>query len=485
MLEIHFKKDKIDPKAVKVFTVVENDSFSSNVLSKAQTALVKKAITQADFKGKAGTTLDILGGENKIILVGLGEKPDELAFQKAGGSLAKKLFHDTVACIYVTPNKKVKLNVTEMASAMAFGLQIGSYRFDKYFTKKKKEDYPSLKKVIFSVDNPAAATRLFKEYDAVATAIWHARDLCNEPANKLTPKIFAEDIKKLADLGLEIEILGPKELKAKKFNTLLSVAQGSVNEPYVGVIKWRGNAKKKGFDLGLVGKGVTFDSGGLSLKPSASMLNMEQDMTGAAVVVTSLEALARQKAPVNVVGVVGLVENMPSGSAARPSDVVTSLSGQTVENLNTDAEGRLVLCDCLWYIQDEFKVPTVIDLATLTGAMVYALGEEYAGLFSNDDKLAADLTAISNQVDEKLWRLPMHENFNKMLNSDIADMKNVGGPKAGSSTAACFLGRFIQDGTKWAHLDIAGVDDVDKDTPLCPKGPSGFGIRLLNKYIRS
>ena len=274
-------------------------------------------------------------------------------------------------------------------------------------------------------------------------------------------------------------------MKKAGFNLALAVAQGSVNEPRVAVIRWQGNKKDKKFSCGLVGKGVTFDSGGISLKPGAGMGDMKQDMTGAAVVVAVLKALALQKAPLNVVGVVGLVENMPSGSAIRPGDVVTSMSGQTVEILNTDAEGRLVLGDCLWYIQEKYGVKKVIDIATLTGATMRALGSEYAGIFSNDDVLCAELMTAGESSGENLWRLPVNEAYDKMINSDIADMKNLGGANAGGSTAACFLQRYIQPEVKWAHLDIAGVDKEEKGRPLTPKGATAFGVRVLVQYLQA
>lgn len=250
-------------------------------------------------------------------------------------------------------------------------------------------------------------------------------------------------------------------------------------------MKWRGKPEQEEFDIGLVGKGVTFDAGGISLKPANGMWDMKGDMTGAAVVVASLKALALQRAPVNAAGIVGLVENMPSGSATRPGDVVTSMSGQTVEIQNTDAEGRLVLGDCLWYIQETLGVDRLIDVATLTGATMRALGDQYAGLFTNDDRMSADMIKAGEESAERLWRLPLGEGYNKMIDSDIADMKNIGGANAGGSTAACFLQRFVKPGTKWSHLDIAGVDRDEKGHPLCPKGATGFGVRVINRYLRN
>lgn len=485
MLEIVFTDGRIGSKAVKIIGVSENAKIVSKALNDDEAALVKKAVAQSGFKGKNGTFVEVFGTGGKIIVAGLGEKPDAVSLQKLGGSLAKKLFKDAVACYYVEEIKGCKLSLAEIAHNIAFGLTIGSYRFDKYFTKKKQEEYPSLEQVIFKVKNPEAVNESYRRFAALGNAVRYARDLCNEPANYLTPEVFADDIQRLSYLGLDIEILDKKALQEKEFGMLLSVAQGSCNDPRVAIIQWRGKPDQEAFDCGLVGKGVTFDSGGISLKPGAGMGDMKRDMTGAAVVVSSLKALALQKAPVNVIGIVGLVENMPDAMATRPGDVVTSLSGQTVEILNTDAEGRLVLGDIMWYLQSNYNVHTLIDIATLTGATMRALGNQYAGIFCNNDKLCNELIKAGEASDEKLWRLPLGEGYNKMINSDIADMKNLGGVNAGGSTAACFLERFVQKGNAWAHLDIAGVDTEDKGMPLCPKGSTGFGVRVLNYYLNA
>ncbi len=448
---------------------------------KLPTAYVKAA-KQADFTGKAGTSCTILGAAHKVILAGLGAERTALAFQKAGGVLAQALTQEETVYITITTPAKSALSAADEAAETAFGMILGGYRFDKYVTKKADEK-PKLKTVAFVVANPAAAEKAFAAKAAVANAVIFGRDLCNEPANALTPALFAERALELEKSGVIVDVLSPKALKAQQMGMLLSVAQGSANEPRAVIMQWRGNPKKKDFDIGLVGKGVTFDSGGISLKPGAGMGDMKQDMTGAAVVTATIKALAEQKASVNVVGVIGLVENMPSGTATRPGDIVTSMSGQTVEILNTDAEGRLVLGDCLWYIQEQFGVKKIIDLATLTGAVAHVFGTRYAGLFANDDKLAAALTKAGETSGEELWRLPMCDDYNKMIDSPIADMKNIGGPVAGGSTAACFLGRFIKDGVTWAHLDIAGVDNDPKGSPLVPKGATAFGVRLLNTLL--
>lgn len=475
MITIQFSKTVSKEAAVKILTVTEGKKAKAGLLTPAEKKAMQAGINQSEFKGKAGTSCVILGGASKIILLGVGENPDALAYQTAGGVLAGLVKSDTSAVCEITD--------ADMSTQVAFGLLLGAYQFDKYMTKAKSEPKQKFKQITFITPNPAAAKAAFKDKQIIAESVYLARDLCSEPANVLTPKTFADKIAGLQSDGVQVDILSLKELKAKKFGMLLSVAQGSVNEPRVAVMKWIGNPKKKTFDLGLVGKGVTFDSGGISLKPGAGMGDMKQDMTGAAVVTATVRAAALRKVKSNIIGIVGLVENMPSGTATRPGDIVTSLSGQTVEVLNTDAEGRLVLGDCLWYLQQTYKVQKIIDLATLTGATMRALGDEYAGLFANDDTLAADVTVAGETSGEKVWRMPMNDAYNKMIDSPIADMKNIGGINAGGSTAACFLGRFIQDGVTWAHLDIAGVDKEEKGRPVCPKGATGWGVRLLNELI--
>lgn len=364
----------------------------------------------------------------------------------------------------------------------SLGVELASYRFDKYFTQKPPSFYPKLEKITFT----NSGLRNFDEYKktaGLANAVRYARDLINEPANEMTPEILAADIKRLEYLGLQVEILTEEKMKELGFNLALAVAQGSNNRPRIAVIKWLGKPQDKNFAIGLVGKGVTFDSGGISLKPAANMGDMKQDMAGAAAMTATMKSLALQKVQKNVVAVVGLVENMPSGAAYRPGDVVKSMSGQTVEIVNTDAEGRLVLADCLTYIQKTYKPKTVIDMATLTGAIIVALGHTFAGLFTNDNALAKELGMSGEKCGERLWPMPMDKEFNKIMDSTIADMKNAGGREAGSATAACFLRRFIEKKTRWAHIDIAGMDLSDGNNVLYPKGASGFGVRLLNEFI--
>ena len=365
----------------------------------------------------------------------------------------------------------------------ALGMELASYRFDKYFTKKEASFYPALEQIMF-VGSHLSDFDDYKPYAGLATAVRYARDLSNEPANALTPEIMAADIKRLEYLGLKIDILDEEKMRELGFGLALAVAQGSQNRPKVAVLQWLGVPDQQNFTLGLVGKGVTFDSGGISLKGATNMGEMKQDMSGAAAVVATMKAIALQKTKKNVVAVVGLVENMPSGSAYRLGDVITSMSGQTVEVINTDAEGRLVLSDCLTYIQKTFSPQYVADIATLTGAITIALGNTFAGIFSNNQHLAQILTDAGNQCGERVWQMPLDKEYNKQIDSTIADMKNTGGRNAGSSTAACFLQRFIEPHTKWIHIDMAGMDSSDGSKVLYPKGASGFGVRLLNQLVK-
>ncbi|MEO1192154.1 MAG: leucyl aminopeptidase [Pseudomonadota bacterium] len=358
-----------------------------------------------------------------------------------------------------------------------------AYRFDKYKTTTKEEDKPKLEKLTFKVSDKAAAKAAFAPLEALAKGIYRTRDLVSEPANVIYPKSFVQAAKKLSSQGLEISVLGRKEMEKLGMGSLLGVAQGSVREPQLLVMEWKGGGSAA--PVAVCGKGVTFDTGGISLKPPANMEDMKWDMGGAGVVVGLMEALARRGAKANVVGLCGLVENMPDGNAQRPGDIVTSASGQTIEVINTDAEGRLVLADVLWYAQKEYKPAQIIDLATLTGAIMVALGKEHAGLFSNNDELSEQLTAAGKEVGESLWRLPMGEAYDRMIDSDAADMKNVGNRMGGSITAAQFLQRFVEDETPWAHLDIAGVTWLDKSEPTAAKGASAFGVRLLDAFIAS
>lgn len=445
------------------------DEEKTKILSK-----IKESDSKQDF-------FVLEGIKRKIIVCFAKNVQNAHAYQIFGAKIYRFIKKESEAVIFLS-----KAFEKTAAYDIAFGIELESYRFDKYHTKRDKSEFAKLEKVFFKTPASTLSADGFKNYAALANAVRYARDLINEPSNNMTPEIMSKDIKRLEYLGLKVELLDEKKMKEQNFNLALSVAQGSVNKPYIAVIKWNGNKAQKEYQIGLVGKGVTFDSGGISLKPANGMWDMKQDMAGASAVVGAFKALALQKLPVNAVGVVGLVENMPSGSATRPGDVITSMSSQTVEILNTDAEGRLVLADCLWYIQSVFGVQKVVDIATLTGAISVALGSEMAGIMGNSQKLVDQIKKAGALSGENVWQLPLGEAYNKMMDSDIADMKNISESRnAGSITAACFLERFIKKGVSWVHIDIAGVDKETKGKPLNPKGATAFGVRLLNALIKN
>ena len=395
---------------------------------------------------------------------------------------------------YINSNKNIKNvnffgklnfkieNISEekFINEFSYGFELKSYSFEKY-KSNKKVNFQNLE--IFT-SNPANCKLNYKYYLAVKDGVFLARDLVSEPPNVLSPKKYTEEIKKLTKLGLKVEILNEAKMKKLGMNALLGVGQGSENESFLVVVKWNGAKNNFGKPLAFVGKGVCFDTGGISLKPARFMEEMKYDMGGSAVVIGLMKSLALRKAKVNAVGVVGLVENMPDGNAQRPGDIVKSYSGKTIEILNTDAEGRLVLADALSYAEKHFKPKFIVDLATLTGAIIVSLGSEYAGLFSNDDKISDQLSKAGEKVGEKVWRMPLNDNYDKLINSKKADMQNinyVGG--AGSTTAAQFLQRFILNKTPWAHLDIAGMAFSKYGGALNSGGATGYGVRLLNQLI--
>jgi len=373
----------------------------------------------------------------------------------------------------------------EAAADFAFGMRLRAYRFDRYKTKKKDgEDRngPTPANIAIALADPAAARKKWNAREAVADGVALARDLVNEPPNVLSPAEFANRCRALSKLGVKVEVLGEAQMKKLGMGALLGVGQGSERESQLVVMQWNGARAKSATPVAFVGKGVCFDSGGLSLKTGAGMIGMKGDMGGAAAVTGAMRTLASRKARVNAVGVIGLVENMPSGNAQRPDDVVKSMSGQTIEVLNTDAEGRLVLADALTYAQTKFKPKFVIDLATLTGAIMVALGTEYAGLFSNNDELAERLTKVGLATGERVWRMPLGPEYDKQIDSQFADMKNTGTRNGGSITAAQFLQRFVDD-TPWAHLDIAGTAMGAPKTEINHSWGSGYGVRLLERLV--
>ena len=414
-----------------------------------------------------------------VINAGDESKLNTLSWQKIGGKIVATLN----AGKYQQANIESYFEVSENDLAnLAFGAKLQSYVFNKYFFEKQPEKTLSLQELSIITNHANEAKKQFVNLEILANNVCLTRDLVSEPSNKLDPEIYAKFCSEIVVPGLEIEILDEKQMHKLGMNALLGVGKGSEKKSQLVILKWFGG-KKNEAPLAFVGKGVTFDTGGISIKPANNMEDMKTDMAGSATVVGLLKNLAERKAKVNAVGVLGLVENMPSGTAQKPGDVVVSMSKQTIEVINTDAEGRLVLADALHYVNTKFKPKFIIDLATLTGAIIVSLADCYAGLFSNSDDLAKTLHECGVDTGEKVWRFPLGEEYDEMINSDIADMKNVGsGRGAGSITAAQFLKRFVGD-TPWAHLDIAGVAWKGKGDILAKKGATGFGVQLLNALV--
>ena len=370
----------------------------------------------------------------------------------------------------------------EQAAAVAAGVRLRAYKFDRYKTRKKDgEDAALSAEISLAVGDVAAAKKAFASDDHIVDGVIIARELVNEPPNVLFPVEFARRASQLRKLGVDIDVLDVKAMKKLGMGALLGVGQGSTQPSRTVIMRWNGG-KKGDQPVAFIGKGVCFDTGGISIKPAGSMEDMKGDMGGAACVVGLMHALAARKARVNAVGAIGLVENMPDGNAQRPGDIVTSMSGQTIEIINTDAEGRLVLADVLWYVAKKFKPKFMIDLATLTGAIMVALGTEYAGLFSNNDQLAERLTSAGQATGERVWRMPLGPEYDKQIDSQFADMKNTGSRNGGSITAAQFLQRFVDD-TPWAHLDIAGTAMGAPKTEINQSWGSGYGVRLLERLV--
>jgi leucyl aminopeptidase len=450
-------------------------------------ALVKRAAATNQFKGKSGSVLDLLEPEGikvqRLIVVGAG-KPTELKekdFLKFGGVLAGKLNSASEAVNVMAELPEAAMQPAE-AAAIGAGIKLRAYKFDRYKTKKKDGEDKALRTdVSIAVEDVAAAKKAFAPDADVVDGVILARELVNEPPNVLYPEEFARRAAQLKKLGVDVEILDVKAMTKLGMGALLGVGQGSARPSRTVIMRWNG-AKKGDAPVAFIGKGVCFDTGGISIKGAASMEDMKGDMGGAACVVGLMHALAARKARVNAVGAIGLVENMPDGNAQRPGDIVTSMSGQTIEIINTDAEGRLVLADVLWYVAKNFKPKFMVDLATLTGAIMVALGTENAGLFSNNDELAERLTKVGLDTGEKVWRMPLSPEYDKLIDSQFADMKNTGGRYGGSVTAAQFLQRFV-DNIPWAHLDIAGTAMGAPKTEINQSWGSGFGVRLLERLV--
>ena len=495
-MDIRFAEFSLPQSGAVVVGVWEDRALTGPArrLDEATQGAVARAVAAAPrFHGKKNELVPVIGPPglpvSRIVLVGLGKPKavDARLLEDLGGTLAAHLNSagESEATFAVDLGDGAPVKPAEAAARLAYGAALRSYRFDKYRTKQKPEQKPSLSSITVSAASPGEAKQAYQALGAAAEAVAFTRDLVSEPANELYPESMAERASALAgpDLpGLTVEVLDENRLSELGMGALLGVAQGSVRPPRVVVMQYRGGAADVA-PLAFIGKGVTFDTGGISIKPAGGMWDMKWDMAGAGVVIGLMRLLAARRARVNAVGLVGLVENMPSGAAQRPGDIVRSMSGQTIEVLNTDAEGRLVLADVLWYCQDRFKPTAMIDLATLTGAVIVALGHENAGLFANNDELAERLVAAGKAVGEPVWRLPLAESYDRAIDSDAADIKNIAGDRAaGSIIGAQFVQRFVNN-VPWAHLDIAGVAWSKKDAPTVPKGATAFGVRLLDRFV--
>jgi leucyl aminopeptidase len=449
--------------------------------------LVKRAAATNQFKGKKFATLDLLEPEGikiqRLIVIGAGKSADrkERDFLMFGGVLAGKLNSGSEAVTIMAELPDGAMDPGQ-AAAIASGMRLRAYRFDRYKTKKKDgEDGGLHAQVSLAVDDVAAARKMFAGTAHLVDGVVLARELVNEPPNVLYPEEFARRAGQLRKLGVIVEVLDVKAMTKLGMGALLGVSQGSARPGRTVIMRWNGG-KRGEQPVAFVGKGVCFDTGGISIKGASGMEDMKGDMGGAACVVGLMHALAARKARANVVGAIGLVENMPDGNAQRPGDIVTSMSGQTIEIINTDAEGRLVLADVLWYVAQKFKPKLMVDLATLTGAIMVALGTEHAGLFCNNDELAERLLKAGQETGERLWRMPLAPEYDKLIDSQFADMKNTGGRHGGSITAAQFLQRFV-DHTPWAHLDIAGTAMGAPKSEINHSWGSGFGVRLLERLV--
>lgn len=489
-MNIFFADISLGKSGALALVVAEGATLAGSAaeLDRKTGGAIKRAMKASSFSGKSGSVLELLAphgvAASRILLLGVGKLADISAntLETVGGELVGRLERakETAASIIVDGIQSGKLSAGDAAARVAFGAKLRSYRFDKYKTKKKDET-AALKTLSVATKAAAVARKSYSTLEKIADGMFLTRDLVNEPPNVLFPAEFAKRAKALTKVGVKVEVLGEAQMKKLGMGSLLGVGQGSVRESQLVVMRWNGG-KVGDKPVAFVGKGVCFDTGGISLKPPAGMEDMKGDMGGAACVTGLMHALAARKAKVNAVGVIGVVENMPDGNAQRPGDIVTSMSGQTIEIINTDAEGRLVLADALHYTEKRFQPKFIVDLATLTGAIMIALGKEYAGLFSNDDKLSKQLSDAGEAEHEKVWRMPMGPAYDKQINSQFADMKNTGGRDGGSITAAQFLQRFVKD-TKWAHLDIAGTAMASPQTAINHSWGSGWGVRLLNRLV--
>jgi leucyl aminopeptidase len=484
-MQIRFADSRPAGDYALVLAVAGKDRSSLASLGAAQRQ-VAATLDRQRFEGESASVseqfIDDKGTARRVLIVGTGAgaTPSEAA-EKLGGTAAARL--------QTSGEKKAVIDVSglgydaDTAARVGLAAALRSWRYDRYRTKLKDNQKPTLGEIIIVGGGKGAEQRYKSRWAPVVEGVSLTRELVTEPANIIYPETFVERVKaSLEGTGVEIDVLTRAQMQKLGMGALLGVAQGSVREARLLVLRWNGAAKGKQ-PVAFVGKGVTFDTGGISIKPAAGMEAMKWDMGGAGAVAGALKALALRKAKANIVGICGLVENMPGGNAQRPGDVVTTMSGQTVEVINTDAEGRLVLADAVTYVQKNYKPSAIIDLATLTGAILISLGHEWAGLFSNNEELADELTKAGNESGDKLWRMPLGEPFDRLIDSPIADMKNVGPREGGSITAAQFIQRFIESGLKWAHVDMAGKAWSDKPSSTYEKGATGFGVRLLDQFV--
>ena len=444
---------------------------------------LRRAIKEADFKGEAGEDVVVRASEGTVILFGIGDGAAEagVAAENLGGQALGSISRAKLKAITLGTDTGTGAQNNDWLASFAYGAYLAGYHFSRYFTKGKAAK-PTPIKMTLAVADKAGAEQAYQTCAGIAAGVFLARDLVSEPSNILYPAEYAARCQKLTASGIEVEVFGDAEMQKLGMNLLLAVGQGSARESRMVVMRWQGGGKDES-PIVLVGKGVCFDTGGISIKPAGGMEDMKWDMGGSAAVVGTMQALAKAGIKRNVIGLVGLVENMPDGKAIKPGDVVKSMSGQSVEIINTDAEGRLVLADVLTYAQRHCAPSLIIDLATLTGAILVSLGMVQSGLFSNNDTLAEAIQSAGTASGEATWRMPLGAEYDKLLASKIADMKNIGGRYGGSVTAACFLERFIENSLPWAHLDIAGMAWANKAAPTVPLGGTGYGVRLLTRFI--
>ncbi|URD62137.1 leucyl aminopeptidase [Sphingomonas sp. KRR8] len=484
-MQIRFAASRPEGSHALVLPVAGLDRSGLESLGGSRAAVEAAARLQR-FDGEAGgaaeSFIDDNGTARRVVLVGIGSKGEESAEKLGGTAVARLLTSGETRAVIDLSGLGYS---ADAAGKVALAASLRGWRYDKYRTKLKDKQKPTLTELVIVGAADGAEARWTERYEPVLKGSSLTRELVTEPANIIYPESFVERCRKAMEgTGLEIEVLDQARMEELGMGALLGVSQGSVRKPQLLIMKWNGGAHGEA-PVALIGKGVTFDTGGISIKPAAGMESMKWDMGGAGAVAGAMLSIAARKAKANVVGLCGLVENMPDGNAQRPGDVVTSMSGQTIEVINTDAEGRLVLGDVMTYAQRTFGPKRIVDLATLTGAMVISLGHEYAGVFSNDDGLANELIAAGTATGDKLWRMPIGEAYDQLINSPIADIKNVGPREGGSITAAQFLQRFVDDGVKWAHLDIAGVAWSEKASSTYDKGATGYGVRLLDAFVEA